>query len=62
MDKVVTLISCASGTFHVKELRMDLYTFSSLLCLPGATLRMDIGPEMLVSVALLVTFNSTSKF
>lgn len=51
-----------SGTFHVKELRLDLYTFSSHLWLHWAALRGDIGPEMLVSAALLVAFKSTSRF
>lgn len=56
-----SLVSCLS-TPHVKELVLDLYTFTSTLCLPSATLRIDIGPEMLVSVALLVAFKSTSRF
>lgn len=57
-----SLVSRVSGTFHVKELRLDLYTFTSLPCLPSATQRRDIGPEMLVSEALLVAFKSTSRF
>lgn len=58
---LVALISCISAIFHLKELRSDLCTFTSLPCLPRATLRRDTGPEMLVSVALLVAF-STSRF
>lgn len=62
MDEAGGLASLVSCTFHVKELRSDLYTFTSLLRLPRAALRRDIGPEMLVSVALLVAFKSTSRF
>lgn len=54
-------VSSVSGIFHVKELGSDLYTFTSLLSLLGAEPRGDAGPEMLVSVALLVTFKSTSR-
>lgn len=65
MDEVgclASLVCCVSGTFRVKELRSDLYTFTSLFCLPRATLRRDTGPEMLVSAALVVAFKSTSRF
>lgn len=60
MDKVASLISRISGIFHVAELRSDLYTFTSLVCLSRAALRRDAGPEMLVSVALLVAVKNTS--
>lgn len=54
--------SPVSCTLHVKELRPDLYTVISLLRLPRAALRRDFGPEMLVSVALLVAFKRTRQF
>lgn len=54
------LMSCLPA-LHVKELASDSSAFASALRLPSATLRTDTGPEMLVSVALLVAFKSTSR-